>query len=177
MADQLQTVHDLLGPLLEDRGLRLYDVELHGASLVVAVDGPSGVDLDTLGEAAAAISRALDDADPIAGRYTLEVTSPGLERRLRTPEHFGAAVGETVSVRTLPGTPGARRVTGRLTVADSEGIELADVAEADGPLRIAYGDIERARTVFAWGAGPAPSPSRGKPQGRSHAKTERVTTR
>jgi ribosome maturation factor RimP len=177
MADQLQTVHALLVPLLEDRGLHLYDVELHGASLVVAVDGPSGVDLDTLGEATAAISRALDDADPIAGRYTLEVTSPGLERRLRTPEHFAAAVGETVSVRTLPGTPGARRVTGRLTVAGAEGIELADVAETDGPLHVAYGDIERARTVFAWGASPAPSPSRGKPGGRSHAKTERVTTR
>ena len=177
MPEQQQALYDLLTPLLEARGLRLYDVEVHGASVIVAVDRPDGVDLDALAEATADISRVLDDADPIAGRYTLEVTSPGLERRLRRPEHFAAAVGENVSVRTVPGAPGSRRVTGRLAAAHDHDIELDEVPEADGPVRIAYDDIERARTVFAWGSGPAPSPSRGKAGRNAPAETGRVTTR
>jgi ribosome maturation factor RimP len=177
MADQLQTLHDLLTPVLEQLGLDLYDLDIHGAHVVVAVDRPSGVDLDVLADATAAVSRVLDEADPIAGRYTLEVTSPGLERRLRTPAHFTAAVGETVSVRTVPGTSGPRRVTGRLVTAGSDDIVVDEVADTDGPVHIAYADIERARTVFVWGAAPAPSPSRGKPGPPAHTKTGRVSTR
>lgn len=177
MEEQSQALQGQLAPLLEAMGLSLYDVEVRGASLVVAVDGPDGVNLDTLAEATGVVSRALDESDPMGGRYTLEVTSPGLERRLRTPEHFSAAVGETVAVRTVPGTEGPRRVTGRLAAAGSRDIEVDEVAEADGPVHIAYADIERARTVFAWGATPAPSPSRGKTGGRAHSKTGRVSTR
>lgn len=177
MADQLQTLHDVLAPVLERLDLELYDIDVHGASVVVAVNRPAGLDLDKLAEATHAISQALDEADPVAGRYTLEVTSPGLERRLRTPAHFRAAVGDTVSVRTVPGTPGPRRLTGRLEAAGPDDIELRDVADAEGPVHLAYGAIERARTVFAWGASPAPSPSRGKAGSSAHAKTGRVSTR
>jgi ribosome maturation factor RimP len=177
MAEQLQALQELAGPILESLGLTLYDLEVHGTSVVVAVDRPDGVDLDALADATQALSRALDEVDPIAGRYTLEVTSPGLERRLRTPEHFSAAVGETVSVRTLPDTEGPRRVSGRLTTAGADGVDLVDVEGVDGPVHIAYADIERARTVFAWGAAPAPSPSRGRTGGGAHAKTGRVSTR
>ena len=177
MAEQLQTLHDVVAPIIEHLGLELYDIEVHGASVVVAVNRPAGLDLDTLAAATNAISAALDDADPVVGHYTLEVTSPGLERRLRTPAHFSAAVGETVSVRTVPGTTGPRRLTGRLAAAGADDIELNDVADADGPVHLAYADIERARTVFAWGASPAPSPSRGKAGQQPHAKTGKVATR
>src|ERR671919_179746 len=122
-------VRDLVLPLLDDRQLDLYDVELQGPVLRVVVDNPpgrsEGLDLDVLADATRAVSRALDDADPIPGRYTLEVTSPGLERTLRRPEHFERAVGETVKIRTVAGV--------------------------DDERRLAYDDIERARTVFEWG--------------------------
>ena len=97
-------------PVLEESGLELYDVELGGAVVRVLVDRPGGVDLDTLDAATRAVSRALDVADPMPGRYTLEVSSPGLERRLRTPRHFQAAVGSRVKVKTVAGTEGDRRV-------------------------------------------------------------------
>jgi ribosome maturation factor RimP len=90
------------------------------------------------------VSRALDDADPIGHRYTLEVTSPGLERSLRTPEQFARAVGEVVRVKTRSDVEGERRVEGVLSAADTDGITVAERT-------LGYHEIERARTVFEWG--------------------------
>jgi ribosome maturation factor RimP len=151
-------VRDLVLPLLDDRQLDLYDVELQGPVLRVVVDNPpgrtEGLDLDVLADATRAVSRALDDADPIASRYTLEVTSPGLERTLRRPEHFERAVGETVKIRTVAGVDDERRVDGQLVAADETGITVRAGVADDGTAsdrRLDYHDIERARTVFEWG--------------------------
>jgi ribosome maturation factor RimP len=151
-------VRDLVLPLLDDRHLDLYDVEMQGPVLRVVVDSPQGtvgaLDLDVLADATRAVSRALDEADPITGRYTLEVTSPGLERTLRRPEHFERAVGETVKIRTVSGVSDERRVGGQLVSADDSGIVVRTGAADDGATveqRLAYDDIERARTVFEWG--------------------------
>jgi ribosome maturation factor RimP len=151
-------VRDLVLPLLDDRHLDLYDVEMQGPVLRVVVDSPpgsgAGLDLDVLADATRAVSRALDEADPITGRYTLEVTSPGLERTLRRPEHFERAVGETVKIRTVDGVSDERRVEGQLVSADDSGVVVRTGAAEDGTAveqRLAYDDIERARTVFEWG--------------------------
>ena len=154
---------DALSPILEARGLDLVDVELHGAQLTVFVDCEGGIGLDELGEATREVSAALDDLDPMPGRYTLSVSSPGLERRLRTPAHFARAVGETVTIRMDAGTADVRRITGKLDGADQTGCTLTGPEVPGGELRIAYDQIERARTVFEWG--PAPRKS----------KSERVT--
>ena len=114
MSGNTTDLTDALSPLLEARGLDLVDVELHGAQLTVFVDREGGIGLDELGEATRDVSAALDDIDPLPGRYTLSVSSPGLERRLRTPAHFARAVGETVTVRVDAGTADVRRVTGTL---------------------------------------------------------------
>ncbi|MGD0746823.1 MAG: ribosome maturation factor RimP [Acidimicrobiales bacterium] len=140
-----------LSPLLEARGLDLVDVEVHGAQLTVFVDRTGGVGLDELGEATRDVSAALDELDPIPGRYTLSVSSPGLERRLRTPAHFARAVGEKVTVRVDAGTADVRRITGTLASADEAGCTVTGPDVPDGELRIAYDQIERARTVFEWG--------------------------
>ena len=145
---------DALSPLLESRGLDLIDVELHRSELTVFVDRHGGVDLDALGEATRAVSAALDEIDPLPGRYTLTVSSPGLERRLRTPTHFARAVGETVTARVHGGTADVRRVTGTLETADESGFTLVGPDLPDGSLRIAYGEVERAHTVFVWGPQP-----------------------
>jgi ribosome maturation factor RimP len=151
-----------LSPVVEARGLELIDVEVHGAQLTVFVDREGGVGLDDLGEATKDVSAALDRIDPLPGRYTLTVSSPGLERRLRTPAHFARAVGETVTVRVDAGTAEVRRITGTLQSADETGCTLAGPDVPDGEVRISYDQIERARTVFEWG----PAPRR--------AKSERV---
>jgi ribosome maturation factor RimP len=140
-----------LAPLLAARGLDLVDVEIHGPELTVFVDRDGGVDLDMLGEASREVSAALDTIDPMPGRYTLAVSSPGLERRLRTPDHFTRAVGETATVRLNGGTAEVRRVTGTLAEADEQGFTLTGSEVPGGSLRVAYGEVERARTVFAWG--------------------------
>ncbi len=162
MSGKKTDLADALSPVLEARGLDLVDVELHGAQLTVFVDREGGIGLDELGEATRDVSAALDDIDPLPGRYTLSVSSPGLERRLRTPAHFARALGEKVTVRIDSGTAEVRRVTGTLESADDTACTLTGPEVPDGEMRIAYDQIERARTVFEWG----PEPRR--------AKSERV---
>jgi ribosome maturation factor RimP len=147
MAGNTNDLVEALSPLLVARGLDLVDIERKGGELTVFVDREGGVDLDELSEATKVVSNALDELDPIPGRYLLSVSSPGLERRLRTPAHYQRAVGETVSVRVHGGTDNVRRVQGVLESADESGCTVAGE-------HIAYNDIERARTVFEWGASP-----------------------
>jgi ribosome maturation factor RimP len=176
----VDTVERLLAPILADLGLALYDLEFGGGKLAVTVeragDGPpGGVDLDTIALVTRLLGRELDHADPIPGRYHLEVSSPGLERSLRTPAHFRRAVGETVAVRTRSGPDDERRATGELIVADDDGVTVRDDTTA-AERRIAYADIDRARTVFAWG--PAPKPGNASKRGPSRRpKHEEVSHR
>ncbi|HET6950576.1 MAG TPA: ribosome maturation factor RimP [Acidimicrobiales bacterium] len=172
-----ERVRDLVQPLLADRDLDLYDVELAGPVLRVVVDRPGGLDLGVLSDATRAVSRALDESDPIPGHYTLEVTTPGLERALRTPWHFARAVGETVRIRTVAGSAGEdRRVAGVLSAADDDGITVrtgTDDAGAPVERRLPYADIERARTVFAWGPGEKPGKARRAGAGRQATSNEK----
>jgi ribosome maturation factor RimP len=153
-------VRDVVLPLLTERDLDLYDIEVAGPVVKVVVDRPTGLDLDVLADATRAVSRALDQADPIAGAYTLEVSSPGLERRLRTPRHFARAVGESVKIKLTPAAGnargGARRLEGEVAAADDDGVTLHT---GSGDERLAFDDIDRAHTVFEWG--PAPKPGKG----------------
>jgi ribosome maturation factor RimP len=155
-------VRELLEPVVAAAGLELFDLELRAGVLHVYVDRSEGVDLDSISRAATAVSAALDEADPIPGRYTLEVSSPGLERPLRTPEHFRRYVGTTVTVKTKPEVDGERRVTAILDDADDEGFTV-------GGRRLRYDDVERARTVFEWEA--APKRAASQPRTKKHAKS------
>ena len=140
----------LIEPVLASSGVELDDLELASGVVRVVVDRPGGVDLDTISDLTYRVSALLDEHDPFPGRaYSLEVSSPGLERKLRTPAHFRKAVGTPVAVRTVAGTPGDRRVQGELEGADDEGIDVAG-------RRIAYAEIDRAHTVFEWGPPPKP---------------------
>jgi len=143
-------VRDIVVPLVAAADLELYDLELAGGVLQILVDRPGGADIDAISRLARTISRALDEHDPIAGGYALEVGSPGLERPLRTPQHFARAVGETAKVKTRAGTEGDRRVAGTITGADDTSVTLRDAEGIEH--RVAYDDIERARTTFEWGA-------------------------
>jgi ribosome maturation factor RimP len=151
-------VHQLVAPIVGDLGLDLYDLEFTGGTLRVVVDtpagGPSGVSLDTIALITRLVSRELDHEDPVPGRYTLEVTSPGLERTLREPRHYQREVGKDVTVKTVEAIDGVRRFQGVLVAANDETITVRD---ADGnEMTIAYRQIEKTKTVFSWGAAPKP---------------------
>jgi ribosome maturation factor RimP len=152
-------VRDLVEPVVAGMGLELFDVEHAGGTLRITVDKEAGLDLDAIATATRAVSRLLDEHDPVPGRYTLEVTSPGLERRLRTPEHFVRAVGSEVTVKTRVEVDGERRFRGTLVAADEDGIT---VRGGDDPTdhRLAHDQIEKARTVFEWGPAPKPGGAR-----------------
>lgn len=151
-SDLVERVRGLVEPLLEDMGVELFDVELKAGILRVSVDRAGGqpIDLDAISLASQRVSEVLDSEDPIPDRYTLEVSSPGLERNLRTPAHFRRYVGTTVSVKTRPDTDGDRRIEGLLEAADDDGITVAG-------RRLSYDDVDRARTVFEWGGQPKPT--------------------
>jgi ribosome maturation factor RimP len=166
---------DMLSRTVAPLGLEVVDVEIRPGTVRVVVDRAGGADLEVIAEATTAVSAALDGHDPMPGkRYTLEVSSPGVERPLRTPEHFRRAVGETVTVRTTTGTEGERRVRGRLVSTDDDGFVLDGEDLPDGGRRLAYGDVDRARTVFEWGGQPRPSDRRRGGRGQTakrHATT------
>jgi ribosome maturation factor RimP len=145
-------VEALVRPVVEGAGLDLWDVSYHRESgrriLRVAVTRPGGVDLDTISDASERISRRLDLEDFGSERYELEVTSPGLERTLKAPRHFQASVGERVKVKTVEPVEGSKVHRGALVSADAEALTIATDG---GELRVPYGNVASARTVFEWG--------------------------
>ena len=147
----VERVRAAVEPLLATQSLTVYDIEHTGSVLRITIDAPGGVDLDAIAKATKLISVTLDEQDPIPGKYTLEVSSPGLERPLRTPAHFESAIGSMVSVKTVPNYDGERRLKGILRSADAQGVTVDE-------LQVAYDDIDKARTVFEWG--PAPKPGK-----------------
>lgn len=157
--DPTTKVRALAEPICTAEGVELVDVELAGGVLAITVDRDGGLDLDVIAGLTRRISRLLDEDDPIPGRYTLEVSSPGLERKLRTPDHFRRVVGHQVNVRTVAGTEAGRRLRGPLLAVDDEGITVgADPSgDPDAPARsVRHDQVERARTVFEWGPTPKP---------------------
>ena len=151
-----ERVRSAVEPLLSAHGFEVVDVERQGSVLRVTVDllvgpgdqvdqvdGAGGIDMDGVTEATRLVNEVLDHHDLLGAQTSLEVSSPGVERPLRTPEHFRRFVGTEVAVKARPGTEGDRRVSGVLEAADDDGVVVAG-------RRLAYSDIEKARTVFVW---------------------------
>ena len=163
----IERVTSLIAPIVSDLGLDLYDIEYSGGVLRVVVDtqpgGPEGVSLDNISLITRLVSREFDHSDPIPGRYTLEVTSPGLERTLREPRHFHREVGKVVAVKLESPLNGERRVQGDLVAANEEGITVRLTDKNMTEVNIPFSNIDRAKTVFNWG--PAPKPGSKKSTG------------
>lgn len=160
----IQRVREIVEPIASDLGLDLYDVEQRGGTMRVTLDthpgSDGGVDLDQLALATRLISREMDHRDPVPGRYTLEITSPGVERSLRTPAHFQREIGKTINVRLANVDADQRRIEGVLVAADDTTatirVDDADRADAIVERVIEIDEIDRARTVFVWGPQPKP---------------------
>ncbi len=148
----------LVRPVIEQAGFEFVELATtreHGRKVLrVVVDRPGGVDLDALSQLSATVSRLLDQEGYEDGPYGLEVSSPGIERPLKRPEHFARSVGEQVKVKTTAPMAGSRTHTGTLVSADEDAIVIAttDGDEGTGDLRVPYADIVSARTVVDWDA-------------------------
>jgi len=144
-----ERVRALVEPLVADLHLDLYDLEYTGGVVRVTVDQPGGIGMDAIASLTRTLSRAFDEQDPIDGHFTLEVSSPGLERPLRTAAHFARAVGTEVSVKSRDERGSAVRRRGTVVAADDAGVQI----DFDGRTeQLGYDDIVQARTVFEWGA-------------------------
>jgi len=147
MALTLTHIHDLLEPGAQALGYEIVAVELSGGDisiLRVYIDQHDGVGVDDCAKASRQFSALLDVEDPITTRYTLEVSSPGLDRPLVKPEHFQHYVGEQVKIKMATLINGRRRFTGKLVEADDEQAVVAvDGEETELP----YSEMDRARVV------------------------------
>jgi ribosome maturation factor RimP len=175
-------VHQLLAPIVATLGVELLEVELTGGTLRVIVDEAGGITTERLAEVNRLVSPILDQHDPVPGRYTLEVSSPGLERPLKRPDHYRRAVGEEIVVKLVPEAE-PRRLKGRLLAVGGPGpptdpaaagatisVEVTEVdgVELDEPERreVQLRQVATARTVFTWGPGPKPGQPGSKKAGQ-----------
>ncbi len=133
--------------IVESCGAKLYDIETvteRGKTIYrVTITAPQGVDLQKCADISNLISPLLDVNPPVSGEYNLEVSSPGIERKLKKRSHFENSIGEKVRVTTIDNEV----FEGELTEVDQKGITLKN---RDGELQIGWDDIVSAKTYFEW---------------------------
>jgi ribosome maturation factor RimP len=195
MADKATDISNLLSPTVQALGLELLGVEYlpspGGATLRLYIDIPLGdaegdsetprmVGIEDCEAVSREVSAQLDVEDPISGNYTLEVSSPGVDRPLFTPAQFARFLGEQVKIGLKLPQDGRRRLQGRIAAVEGERIEL-DIEAKPEPQRVsvAFDNIEKARLVPDWvalgfvptkpGKKPAGKPA-GKPSGKRPTK-------
>jgi ribosome maturation factor RimP len=148
MAVKRSELFGVLEPTVSRMGFELADLEVQvgrGRGLVrLFIDRPEGVTLDDCEAVSREVSAILDVEDPVPAGYTLEVSSPGLDRRLRKPEHFDRFAGLEVQLRLRTPLDGRRRFTGELIAREGEAVTV----RCEGVVfRFALPDIEEARLV------------------------------
>ncbi len=181
VTDKSTQIAELLAPTVASLGVELLGIEYlpapGGATLRVYIDVPAA-EQDAAGEGeeprsvgiedceavSREISAQLDVEDPISGNYTLEVSSPGIDRPLFTLEHYRRFAGQTAKVGLKLPHEGRRRLQGEILGVDGEQVQFA----VDGArFQVPFSNIDKGRIVPDWAAlGFAPakgSPSRGKP--------------
>ena len=129
-------ITQLLTPVLEAQGVTLYDLEFikEGGSKILRlyIDKPEGIDLNDCERVSRAAEAELDIHDPIPTAYYLEVSSPGIERKLSKPEHFERYVGHKIAIKLYGPVDGRRKFTGSLTSYENGNLSLT---EEDGQTR------------------------------------------
>lgn len=115
-------------PIVESHGVSLYDVEYVKEDrewyLRIYIDSPLGIDLEKCQEVSRTLSDMLDEKDPIEESYYLEVSSPGIDRLIRRPEHFEGALGETVEMKLKESAGGKKKIVGPLEGFDDETVTV-----------------------------------------------------
>ncbi len=138
----------LLEPVIERQGYELADLEVklggRNGLIRIFIDKPGGVGLEDCEIVSGQVSTFLDVEDPVPGNYTLEVSSPGLDRKLRKAEHFQRVIGEEVTVKMRFPVLGRGKFRGILKEADEKTI----LVFVDGePYELLISNIDTARLV------------------------------
>ena len=130
------TVRDAIQPTVSELGYRIWDILYSkiGADyhLEITIDSDNGINIEDCEKVHRAIDPILDEVDPIENFYYLEVSSPGIERELRTDDHIALSVGQRVEAKLFAPKDGLKSLTGEL------------LSYEEGIVRIAYGDTEYA---------------------------------
>jgi ribosome maturation factor RimP len=138
-------IEALAGEVARDLSLSLFDVEIAREGprtiLRVYVEREGGISLSDITTYSRRFGAVLEVDDPLHGPYVLEVSSPGVTRRLRRPEHFERSLGKRVRVNLVAPLEGRRHLVGELSACDGEGISVV----VDGtPYRLPFGEIRKA---------------------------------
>jgi ribosome maturation factor RimP len=145
-----ERIANLITPAIEAMGFELVRVQLSGSqrpTLQVMAEPKSGraMSVDDCAEISRAISAVLDVEDPIAGAYSLEVSSPGIDRPLTKPKDYERFLGHEAKVETNAPLDGRKRFKGPIKSADASAVEL-NVEGAD--VRIPFAAIHKAKLVL-----------------------------
>lgn len=136
-----------IAKIVKINGADFYDsetvTELEETIFRVYITAPDGITLDLCANISNDLSPFLDVHPPVGGRYRLEVSSPGIERKLRKPAHFQNAIGEKVKLKV----PGQDRLKGVMKSADSDGVTIET---KHGEESYSYGEIGKAKTYYDW---------------------------
>lgn len=196
MADKATDISNLLSPTVQALGLELLGVEYlpapGGALLRLYIDipqdavgdaeSPRMVGIEDCESVSREVSAQLDVEDPISSHYTLEVSSPGVDRPLFTPAQFARFLGEQAKIGLKLPQDGRRKLQGKIVAVEGERIDVElDVKPEPQRVSVVFENIEKARLVPDWAAlgfGPAKQepPARpgrkpsGKPKGKPKAK-------
>jgi len=145
----LELLRIRLSPAIEDLGYELYDLEdlqYQGQRILrVSIDHEQGIQLEDCVRIDQMLQKLFDDNDPIAEAYTLEVSSPGIFRVLKNPEHFRRFTGERIKIRLKKKINGMRQAIGKLCSSTEDGIQFLPENESEEGLFIAYVNISKAR--------------------------------
>ena len=135
--------------IVESCGAKLYDIETvteRGKTIYrVIITSPQGVDLQQCAEISNLISPILDVNPPVSGEYNLEVSSPGIERKLTKPVHFENSIGELVKIKHTE----LGKLKGKIVSCDSESVTIKDGSSKEEK-KLAFGDILQAKTYYTW---------------------------
>jgi ribosome maturation factor RimP len=144
-----ERVKEAIEPTVSDLGYRIWDVTYQkiGADyhLEITIDSDDGINIDDCEKVHRAIDPILDECDPIEGFYYLEVSSPGIERELRTPEHILLSLGEKVEVKLFAAKDGKKSFVAKLESYEDGRITLL----ADGEsITLDESEISKMTTVY-----------------------------
>lgn len=149
MRQDLKALRRMLAAVVETMGYELAGVELHArrdnALLRIYIDSENGISLDDCQRVSHQLSGVLDVEEPIAGRYTLEVSSPGLDRPLFEAAHFNRFAGSEVCIQLRELLDGRRKLVGRLLGMRDDDVVIVDSEGREW--RVPLERIEKARLV------------------------------
>ncbi len=144
-----ETVREAITPTVTDLGYTIWDIVYSkiGADyhLEITIDSENGINIDDCEKVHRAIDPILDECDPIEGFYYLEVSSPGIERELRTREHIEWSIGERVEAKLFTAKDGRKSIVGTLVSSDDEGVVIAD---DNGETKLLHSEISKLTTVY-----------------------------